>query len=128
NLPLLSQEVRFYTYTLLVGSIVAGLGAARVHARLADRLSGTAATAALLLPVVLLSVHAGLPATWTFHGDVTPLTDALADRPTGRVIAETSNRSRTTSYVVPARVLMDTRHAAVNDVHLDATSAANYIL
>lgn len=128
ELPLVTQELRFYTYALGLASLLAGLGADRVHAHLADRVPAAALAAVLVLPVLGLSLHAGLPALWTFHGDADPLYDELRGLPDGRVLVETANDSMHDSYVLQAEIPLRTDHAAVNDVHLDSSPAANAIL
>lgn len=127
ELPLVSQELRFYTYALGFGSVLAGMGAHRAL-RLLDDLPRAAVGAALLLPVVGLSLHAGLPQTWAFAGDAGPLYDRMDGMEEGRVLVETANGSIHDSYVLQANLPMRTGHRGVNELHLDAATPANYIL
>lgn len=126
--PFIAQELRFYTYALLLGAVLAGLGAAALVDRLAPRFDRRILLAAVLLPVLALSLHAPVPATWSFQGDAEPLYDALDDLPQGDILVETSNTSIFDSYALQAAVPLRTHHDTANGVHVDQVKNARAIL
>ncbi len=126
--PFIAQELRFYTYALLLAAVLAGTGAARLATVLADRIDRRIAILALLVPVATLALHATVPATWTFTGDATPLYDALDDMEQGDIIVETSNTSIFDSYTLQASIPLRTHHDTANGVHIDQTRNATAIL
>lgn len=130
ELPIVTQELRFYTYALSIGSLLAGFGAFRLlrYASQNIDIDVKIAMLALLLPVLGLSVQAEVPKTWQFEGDADPLYNKLESMEQGRVIVETQNSSIYDSFVLQAKIPLETDHSAVNDVHLDSSSSANYIL
>ncbi|MFB6208406.1 MAG: hypothetical protein ABEJ69_03580 [Candidatus Nanohaloarchaea archaeon] len=130
ELPLVSQELRFYTYALGFGSILAGMGAFRILQYLEDEIdmNPLILTTLLLIPVIGLSLHADLPQTWEFSGDAQPLYDSLEEKENGRVLVETRNGTISDAYVLQEMLPVKTDHWAVNEVHLDSSSSANYIL
>lgn len=130
ELPLITQELRFYTYTLGLGSVLAGFGAYRVYQHLNQRINIDHRTVivALLIPVLGLSLHADLPQSWSFQGEAQPLYDELEQSERGRILVETSNSSIFDSFVLQESIPVETRHWAANDVHLDSSTSANYIL
>ncbi|MCJ7479053.1 MAG: hypothetical protein MUP63_02635 [Candidatus Nanohaloarchaeota archaeon QJJ-7] len=130
EMPVVSQELRFYTYALGFGSLLAGMGAFRLLQYLEEEIDIDPIVLAtlLLIPVVALSLQADLPRTWEFNGDAQPLYSSLEDMEEGRVLVETQNRTIFDSYVLQANIPLETGHKSVNDVHLDSSTSANYIL
>jgi hypothetical protein len=128
--PIITQELRFYTYALGIGSILAGMGAYRIleHLDQEFEIDRKLIILALLLPVLGLALQAHVPQTWELQSDTSPLINELENREKGRVLVETSNSSIYDSFALQAEIPMETRHWAVNDVHLDSSPSANYIL
>lgn len=130
ELPVVSQELRFYTYALGFGSVLAGMGAFQVLNYVEREVEADAHLVGVLLlvPVIGLSLHAGLPQTWEFNGNAQPLYEELQGVERGRVLVETANSSIFDSYVLQEKIPMETKHWAVNELHLDSSTSANYIL
>lgn len=128
DVPGVTQEVRFFTYALLLGTILAGAGAHRACTRLAARFDARLVTALLLVPVIGLSLHAGLSPMWQAQTDVAPVTGMLAAQEPGRVLVESQAEPLSDVYVLQELIPLRTDHTVVNELHLDASSSANAIL
>jgi hypothetical protein len=128
--PLITQELRFYTYSLGIGSILAGFGAYRAVKHLDQELkmNKNLIAVVLLIPVISLSLHADLEQSWSFEDNADPVYEELRKSEKGRVLVETSNSSIFDSFVLQGKIPLETKHWAVNDVHLDSSTSANYIL
>lgn len=130
EIPVITQELRFYTYSLGIGSILAGFGAYRILQHLDKKFEVDKRILAvlLLIPVISLSLHADLSQSWEFNGDAEPVYEELEKSDKGRVLVETSNSSIFDSFVLQEKIPIETKHWAVNEVHLDSSTSANYIL
>ncbi|MDY6761502.1 MAG: hypothetical protein SVY41_00465, partial [Candidatus Nanohaloarchaea archaeon] len=129
ELPVITQELRLFTYALLFGSILAGIGAYRVYTHLAGRYGRRRVVAGLvLLPGLLLVLQTQPDQHWQLGYDPGPVYSELEKQPAGRVMVETVNSSVYDSYALQGMLPVHTRHAAVNDVHLDSSPSASYIL
>lgn len=130
ELPLVTQELRFYTYSLGIGSILAGFGAFKTSNYISQefKIDRKVIAAILLIPVIGLSLQTDLPKSWEFEGDAEPLYEELEENEKGRVLVETSNSSIFSSFVLQEKIPIETKHWAVNEVHMDSSTSANYIL
>ncbi|MFB6295078.1 MAG: hypothetical protein ABEI97_04925 [Candidatus Nanohaloarchaea archaeon] len=128
ELPLVAQEFRFFTYALGLGSVLAGIGSYRVDTHLQGGVPRAPLLLLLFVPVIGLSLQADTVASWDGGGDIAPVIDELDGREPGRVLVETDNTSIHDAYTLQAFIPMETQHRAVNELHLDASTSANYIL
>lgn len=130
ELPFITQELRFYTYSIGIGSILAGFGAFEIFDYLSNEINIDKRLIGLFLiiPVIGLSLQADLPNTWGLESELEPVYQNLSEREKGRILVETSNSSIFDSFVLQAKIPVETKHWAVNDVHMDSSTSANYIL
>lgn len=127
-LPLPLQQVRFVTYLFGFVTILAGIGASRLHDWLQGSRYAPLVAGILLLGVAGLVVQAPFQPSWTLEDDVTAFYDGMDRLPDGRVLVETWNRSIHDAYVLQETLPLRTDHNGVNAVHLDGSPSANYIL
>lgn len=130
DLPVVTQELRFYTYSLGLGTFLAGLGAFRAAKHLSDRtsLDRNKLLVLMVIPALSLSVQAEVSELWSYEDNADPLYDKLEEMEQGRVIVETENDSLRDAFVLQSNIPLRTDHYAVNDVHYDSSTSANYIL
>ncbi|MFB6207724.1 MAG: hypothetical protein ABEJ69_00060 [Candidatus Nanohaloarchaea archaeon] len=128
EIPLVTQELRFFTYALAVGSLLAGAGAYRIYENLKGKLHPALLLALLVTPVIGLSLQADTVRSWDYQGSAGELMEGLEGRREGRVLVETRNSSIYDAYVPQELIPLRTSHSAVNELHLDSSTSASYIL
>ena len=123
--PVVSQEARFLTQGLFLFFVLSGIGAQAA----ADYFNDAAATCVLLAIPLLLAVSSTSSQDMSsYDRDLSGFTAQMSELDPGTVLVETDAEDKTDSFVPHSAVVQETNHSLLNDVHLDSSSAGNYIL
>jgi len=126
EVPVIDQELRFYTQALVLGSILAGAGAGNSIAELPRR---RAAIIGLVIMAPALSMVGGGDIGQGWIGqDTSDGISTMHGYAPGRVLVATDNDSISTSFQFGAELVRQTDHSLINGLHVDSSPSAPYIL